>query len=115
MRTSTQFHRHTDEFRRLIITSNDPSPIEITRSTTIPRPDLINTHEEADIILAHQMILVAKDNKGPCTVILDGTDVFVLLLYFYKKHQLKCYAFMESPIQERSDNDIKATVLNMMQ
>ena len=111
LQENIKFPSHCPEFRRLIVTGDDPTPMEITRNAKIPRGDLKTTHEEADNIIAQQMTFVAKHSTGGISVISDDTDVFVLLLYLYKKHNMKNKVIMESPIQEgRTIVDIRATV-----
>ena len=53
---------------------------ELTSSFTTKREEFRKKCEEADNILAHQMVVVAsKENKG-VSVLSDDTDVSVLLL-----------------------------------
>ena len=96
--------------RRLVVTGEDPVPIEITKATKSRRRDMKTTHEEADNILAQQMVINASQpNNGVC-VVSDDTDVFVLLLYFYAKYDLTGFVIMESPVKDRATIDIKSSV-----
>ena len=63
---------------KLIVTGQDPVPLEIYNGYVSPPTDLRSTQEEADTILVHQVSLL-----GPvkAIVIVDDTDVFVLLLH----------------------------------
>ena len=68
-------------------------------------------HEEADNILAHQMVVVASEENKGVSVISDDTDVFVLLLHHYVKQKLTGVVIMESPIKDRVTIDIKASAI----
>ena len=48
---------------KLVVTGDTESPIDIHKSVTIERVDLKTTHEEADNILAHQMVATAQENQ----------------------------------------------------
>ena len=68
------------------------------------------THEEADNILAQQMVISASQpNNGVC-VVSDDTDVFVLFLYFYAKYNLTGFVIMETTVKDRATIDIKSTI-----
>ena len=60
---------------KLVVTGRDPVPVEICHGMTIRREDLRNVHEEADIIVIHQM--------------------FVLLFHLYRDGQLTCHVTMK--------------------
>ena len=107
---NTVFPMNADCSRKLIITGEDPTPIELTKSCKIRREDLRTTHEEADNILAQQMVLVAREPNTGVSVISDDTDVFVILLYYYQKLNLTTVVIKDSPVQERTTIDIRATV-----
>ena len=96
--------------RRLVITGEDPTPVEITSMATIRREDIRTMHEEADNILPQQMIHAAGQADRCVSVISDDTDVLVLLMYHYFKEKLNGLVIMESPVQERAIIDIRATV-----
>ena len=53
-------------------------------------------HEEADNILAHQMVAVASEENKGVSVISDDREVFVLLLH-HVKQKLTGVVIMESP------------------
>ena len=82
------FHARLKD-HKLVITGEDPCPIEISNGgeSVETRSDLNTTHEEADIIIAQQLVRCASDART-VTVICDDTDVFVLLLYHYKRADL---------------------------
>ncbi len=48
----------------------------------ITRTDMRTTHEEADVIIAQQMVCAATESSSCITIVSDDTDVFVLLLHF---------------------------------
>ena len=70
-------------------------------------------HEEADNILAHQMVAVASEENKGVSVISNDTDVFVLLLHHYVTQKLTGVVIMESPdlLKIRVIIDIKATAI----
>ena len=66
---------------KLIITPQDLNPIEISNGgVIINRRGMDTTHEEADIFIMQQMLMVAIGNPTTITILSDDTDVFVLLL-----------------------------------
>ncbi len=82
-------HQLTDAGRgskskhRLVITGSDPTPVEIHHGIQLPRRDLLNTQEEADVIMIHKVAQVAEPGSQCINVISDDTDVFVLLMYHF--------------------------------
>jgi hypothetical protein len=94
---------------KLILTAFDPIPMEISKGHIIPRPDLENTHEEADVIIVHQMIAMLKEFQAGIIVMCDETDVFVLLLYYYTIRKMTCSLVMELFSKDRICVDIKET------
>ena len=46
------------------VTGEDATPVEVTPTVTIQRHDMRTTHEEADNIIAQQMVTKAKENAG---------------------------------------------------
>ena len=88
---------------------DDPVPVELTSTVTIKREDLRTSHEEADSILAHQMVAVASEENKGVSVISDDTDVFVLLLHHYVMQKLTVEVIMESSYKDRKTIDIRAT------
>ena len=83
--------------------------MELTSTVTIKQEDLRTNHEEADNILAHQMVVVMSEKNKGVSVISADTDVFVLLLHHYVKQKLTGVVNMESPVKDRVTIDIKAT------
>ena len=75
---------------KLVVTGRDPVPIEISHGMTINREDLRNAHEEADVIIIHQMLSIVESSTTDIkiSVMSDDTDVFERLIYFYHDRQL---------------------------
>ena len=46
--------------------------------------EMCTTHEEADVIIVQQVVKSKEGNVETNKVICDDTDVFLLLMYFYK-------------------------------
>ncbi|MEL7308361.1 MAG: hypothetical protein AAGK05_11175 [Pseudomonadota bacterium] len=103
------FHREI-QGHKLIITSQEETPIEIRNGEILTRYDMTTSHEEADIIIAQQMLLAAKESPASITIISDDTDVFVLILHYYQTEGLSCAVLMESPVRDRAIVDIGMTV-----
>ena len=62
---NTAFPESQQNIRRLVITVEEPLPVAVTPPVTTEREDLRTSHEEADDILAHQMVVVVSErNKG---------------------------------------------------
>ena len=59
----TDFHKSYTSRHKIVVTGENETPIEIHKSFNIERVDLKTTHEEADNILAHQMIAAAESNE----------------------------------------------------
>ena len=101
----------TSNIRRLVDTDEDPVPVELTSTVTIKRDDLRANHKEADIILEHQVVVVASEENKGVSAISNNTFVFVLLLHHYVKQKLTGTVIMESPVKARVTIDIKATAI----
>lgn len=95
---------------RLVVTGQDPTPIEVSNGKVTLRHDLRTTHEEADVVIVQQMVHVALTGASSIRVISDDTDVFVLLLHFFKSESLTCDLVMLGTCHSRTSVDIKATV-----
>ena len=89
----------TTVYTKLVVTGETESPIDIHKSVTIERDDLKTTHEEAEHILAHQMVATAQENQKGVLVVSDDTDVYILLLHYYQAENLSIPVVMESPIK----------------
>ena len=67
--------------KKLVITGQNETPIEINMRVKIEREDMRTTHEEADNILVQQMVYVVKETGENVSVISDYTDMFAMLLH----------------------------------
>ena len=75
-----------DEFQhKLVVTGQNPCPVELFKGLCIQRQDLINHHEEADAIVVSQAIYVSTVEGKSVGVVADDTDIYIMLLYHYKK------------------------------
>ena len=95
---------------KLIITGSDSVPVEIYKGITILRTDLRTTHEEADVIIPRQMVSCVGEGYKLLTIRSDDTDVFILLIHYYKHCALTCTVLMEGTSSQRQVIDIGMTV-----
>ncbi|KAL8593372.1 hypothetical protein ACOMHN_065978 [Nucella lapillus] len=96
---------------KLIVTGQDPTPIEISAGgITISRQDLRTTHEEADEIVVAQAIYAATEEGKHVGVVADDTYVYIMLLYHYYNGSLTCPMTLIPTRSERALIDIRATV-----
>lgn len=107
-----KFHEDNTQHHKLVVTGQDPVPIEISEGgVVISRADLATSHEEADIIIVQQVLsCVAENSESNITIVADDTDVFVLMLHYYHMANLKNIVLMESPIKGRTVVHIGKTV-----
>lgn len=93
--------------QKLVVTGSDPVTVEINDGIMIAREDTRNTHEEADVIIIHQLMFIVKADAMNCNinVISDDTDVFVLLIHFYQQGNLTCPVTMEATSTGRKYTD----------
>lgn len=94
----------------LVVTASEPTPIQISNEYVEERQDLRTTHEEADVIIVQQVVHLAGIGRDSIRVIADDTDVFVLLLHFFREKELTCNIVMVGTSSGRRCADIKATV-----
>lgn len=99
---------HKDVFNnKLVITGNDPVPVQIEQGVVSRREDMAIMHEEADTMLIQQVASVGVANA---LVVADDTDVFVLLCHFVFNRDITGHVMMTSPIRGRTVIDINASV-----
>ena len=103
------FHQESTQRHKLVVTREDPCPIEVSMEEKRSWFDLETQHEEADIIIIHQ-VLYCAEQACQIVVISDDTNVFVLLLHHYQMAGMQMPMTMESPSKERAIFDIKATL-----
>ena len=99
------FHLRSTGDHKLVVTGEDPCPIEVQNEERSTRYDLETHQEEADIIIVLKWVGEAQS----ISVISDDTDVFVLLLHHYQLAGLEVPLTMESPSKERAILDINLT------
>ena len=92
---------------KLMITGNDPVPIQINQGVVSRRDDMSITHEEADTMIIQQVASVGATNVP---VVADDTDVFVLLCQFVFNGDITGHVMMVSPIRGRTMIDINESV-----
>ena len=68
-------------------------------------------HEEADVIIPHQVVYMTSLGCCSIKVISDDTDVFVLLVHYYTEKKLTSTLLMEPTSQGRSSVNIGSTVV----
>ena len=94
---------------KLIVTGNDPFPVEISQGAVSRRVEMAITHEEADTMTIQQ---VASVGAAHVLVVADDTDVFVLLCNVVFHGDITGHIMMISPIRGRTVIDINASVGN---
>ena len=104
----TELIYHKDMLNdKLVITGNDPVPIQINQGVVSRRDDMTITHEEADTMIIQQVASVGAANV---LVVADDTDVFVLLCHFVFNGDISGHVMMVSPIRGRTVIDIHESV-----
>ena len=98
-------HKADFQKHKLVVTGRDPVPVEITNGFVNKRQDMAITQEEGDPLIVQQ---VSRVEDGTVLVVVDDTDIFVLLLHFCHQGHISCNVLMVSPIQGRSVLDINA-------
>ena len=105
-------HIH-DNQTKLVITGQDPTPVQVWNDGTIQREYLKTNHEEADVIIVHHLVRIVSgaSDDSYIKVACDDTDVFVLLIHFYLEKEMTMNVSMESPCAGRTIIDIRQTAL----
>ena len=91
---------------KLIVTGNDPIPVEISQGAVSRIVEMPITHEEADTMIIQQ---VASVGAAHVLVVADDTDVFVLLCHFVFHGDITGHIMMISPIRGRTVIDNNAS------
>ena len=95
---------HKDVFKKkLVITGNDPVPLQVEQGVVSRRENMTIMHEEADTMLIQQVASVGAANV---LVVADDTDVFVLLCHFVHKGDVIGTVNMVDPARKRAVIDI---------
>ena len=92
---------------KLVVTGNDPVPIQIYQGVVSKMEGMVITHEEADTMIIQQVAYVGATNV---LVVADDTDIFVLLCHFVFRGDITGHVMMISPIRGRTVIDINASV-----
>ena len=88
------------------------TPVELNLGAQCNRTDLQTTQEEADVIIIHQVIQLARNDAKSIKVICDDTNVFILLMYAFVTYQLSCLVIMEGTISSRTLLDVGASTVH---
>ena len=72
----------------IVVTGKTPIPTEVCDVLQILRADLQTMHEEADVIIPHQVVYLASLGCCSFKIISDDTGVFVLLVHYYAEKKL---------------------------
>ena len=109
-----KFHEDNTQHHKLVVTWEDPVPIEMSEGeVVISRADLATSHEEADNITVQQVFSCDTENaESKITIISNDTNVFVLLLHYYHMANLEKIVLMEFSIKGRTVVQIGKTVQN---
>ena len=62
---------------KLVVTGNEPIPFELVYGKSTLCEHMWITHEEADVIIIHQMLCLVASGKQNIIVICDDTDFFL--------------------------------------
>ena len=97
---------------KLIVTGMNPGepPFQIYQNNVTTLDDLQNFHEEADVIMIHQLLYASEQSDEPITVVCDDTDVFLLLLHFYKVKGSTNEVYLEETSKERKVISIRESI-----
>eukprot|EP00745_Piridium_sociabile_P037812 TRINITY_DN68984_c0_g1_i6.p1 TRINITY_DN68984_c0_g1~~TRINITY_DN68984_c0_g1_i6.p1 ORF type:complete len:1121 (+),score=248.01 TRINITY_DN68984_c0_g1_i6:81-3443(+) len=95
----------------LVVTGEEPVPTQVHKGQKSARRDIISSLEEADSMIAQQVVAIGTDPDARVLALADDTDVFVLLLFFYGHCSLNSAIYMQSPVYGRHCIDINATHL----
>ena len=93
-----------------ILTPEDPVAVAVEKGLITKKSDMINTHEEANVIFVNQLAGVCSKAKLIKHIKCDDIDVFVLV-YFYCKEELDCAVTMQSLLAGQSVTYIKASAI----
>ena len=95
--------------KKLVITSRSKCPVQVHLGIKTLRHGMSTTHEEVDVIIPQQVIIVIEEGTTCVKVISDDADVFVLLLHFYIDQSLSTTVFREGAGSNRNVIGIRKT------
>jgi hypothetical protein len=75
-------------------TAAEPIPVKLYNGDTRERADMCTSHEEDDVIIVQLVVHLADPGNMSIRSVADDTDVFVILIHFYKLRQLVCNRVM---------------------
>ena len=84
----------------LVVTRKIAIPTEVCNGLQILRPDLKTMHEEADIIITHQIVYLASLGCCSIKVISDDTYIIVPLVHYYAEKKLTSTLLMEPKVKD---------------
>ena len=88
----------------------DEPPFQIYRNNIVTLHQLQNFQEEADVIIINQLMHAVEHTKEAITVVCDDTDVFLLLLHFYKTKEISNEIYLQETSKERKIISISETI-----
>ena len=109
--TDHSFLEAATDSHLLIVTGDVSIPTQVHKGQKSLRMDLASMFEEADNIIAQQVVAIGTNPNSRVLVLADDTDVFVLLVFFYGSSSLLSAIYMQSPVYGRCCIDIKATYM----
>lgn len=68
-----------------LVTEAKPTPIGICNGDMAESTELHTTHEDANVSIIQEVVHMAETGKKTIRVIVDDTDVSVLLAHLYRK------------------------------
>ena len=60
-----------------VLTGPEPTPIQIFDGHASKRPDLLTTHEEADVIIIQQVVHLAESDFSSIIVVADKVFCYI--------------------------------------
>ncbi|KAK8388290.1 hypothetical protein O3P69_020350 [Scylla paramamosain] len=109
--TDDTFLKVVTDSHVLTITGKESIPTQVHKGQKSLRMDLASKFEEADGIIAQQVVAI-ETSLDACVLAFAGdTNVFVLLLFFYGTSSLQSTIYMQSPVYGHCCRDIKVTYI----
>ena len=84
--------------------------MEVRSDALVQIFDLKTTHEDTDVMIPQQVVVLADVGCKTINVIFADTDVFVLLAHYFAEENLSVPLIMDPTSRSRSSIDIGATV-----
>ena len=96
---------------RVFIVGPEPTVIEVKMGVVVDRQDICITHEEADTMIPNIAVSIFQKGMSSVHVVVEDTDVFVLLTHFYYLLNIKGSLMMIPFSSSTTVTDIGGTVL----